>query len=165
MSKEELERIRQMVKFSPTEQDTIQQQRKIEEEKIRKKSRECSCFNLERLKKTGIVGFFEEIQTNGVNNESFIIEYSKNNTEIRLYWNKNNDSNKNKEKKYISARINNGDQLSLQKVIEEPECYYHGQETLIKDNLSEVISKKLIENKDPQPQIPKRSFLDRLLGK
>lgn len=167
MSKDILNEIRQMVKYSETEIRSIEQQRTCEEEKVETQKREESCFNLERLKKTGVVDLFNEIKKNGINDEKFIIEYLKNNTEIRLHWDKDNNDNEsdNNGKRYITAKINCKNQLTLRKIIEESDCYYHGKETFIEDNLPEVISRILLENKNSQTQTSKRSFLDRLLGK
>lgn len=130
--------------------------------------------NLERLKKTGIVKLLKEIKENGLNGKSFEVGYANENTEINLSWDdwySSGSAGLSSESeggcKILKARIDNQDRLFLQKKIIRGSSHsnYIGSESLVKENLVELVSQKIIETKAPQPQTQKRSFLDKLLEK
>ncbi len=165
MSKEGLRKINQMFALSENEQnkrDRIERQRIIDEENRKKTEKErLLATNLERLKKTGVVKLFGKIKEERLNGKSFRINYSQENTMIKLTWDSYYFDAHNiiYERKELSGLIDDQDRLYLQKIILKDGGHgYFGPYTLVENNLVELVGRKLGENKDNQPQPQKRSF-------
>lgn len=173
MSKEDINKINQIFSSHEKEEQLKRQaeaQLKISNENKEKTEAEKRVsLNLERLKKTGIVELFEEIKKTGLNEKSFNVEYLNENTEINLIWdhwseqNPGWDSDNTWGRKLLRAKIDSQNRLFLQKRIEGSSFsdIYIGSESIVEDNLVELVGQKMIETKSTQfqkPQIRKLIF-------